>query len=58
VPAFFDTVTPVKVTALGNRALAVPTAFCTSVAAMSRSFPRLNVHRIVLVPSLELVDEM
>ena len=57
-PEFLVTVTPVRVTALGSRALAVPTAFWTSEAAMSRSRPKLKVQRIVLVPSLALVDEI
>ena len=51
-PAFLLTVTPVSFTSAGRSALAVWTAFWTSFVAASRSRSRLNVHVIVLDPSL------
>ncbi len=58
LPEFFVTTIPVCLTSLGSCPVADCTAFCTSVAAMSRFVPSANVHVIVLVPLFALVEEM
>ena len=51
-------VMPVLLTVAGSRPCAVATRFCTSTAAMLRSYPVAKVTVMALVPSFELVDDM
>ena len=49
---------PVLLISCGKRPCAVATRFCTSTAAMLRSYPVWKVTLMLLVPSFELVDVM
>ncbi len=49
---------PVLLTAAGRRPWAEATRFCTSTAAMERSYPVSKVTVMELVPSFELVELM
>ena len=51
-------VMPVFLISCGRRPCAVATRFCTSTAAMFRSYPVRKVTLMLLVPSFELVDVM
>ena len=51
-------VMPVFLISCGRRPVAVATRFCTSTAAIFRSYPVRKTTLMLLVPSLELVEVM
>jgi hypothetical protein len=54
----FLVVTPWRRTSSGSFGSAIATRFCTRTCASSRSVPSANVIVSVIVPSLELFEDM